>query len=310
MSLYPKILIFSALAFLGTFLSFCSSSDEERSSLNGKTDCIQGYSDQHFYEDIFDHAVWRVYVSNDLRFKGFDKVNSYFATIRYHIQKFQKKPIQKGKLEDFGLKRLIELSTPLSASGPYAGAYLRISEKIDENRKIPSSGPSFSRILDSNGTYTDFYAILAKNPFDSSETLVLSKFQDLRTSKGSIELFHTSPQYLDSAMDIVKKKHAQIIAMKESSESRSHILEAIGEFHWWYAQATPFVRGSASIGKMHVSSLLRFHQINGIGIEDILRFQTNQGIDLDVWALSSIDPNLYASLFAQGLKARYKVPIE
>jgi hypothetical protein len=98
----------------------------------------------------------------------------------------------------------------------------------------------------------------------------------------------------------------QKAAKKTSSEEA---IRAIGLFHWWYAHAMPKNRGSAAIAKMHVATLLKYRQIETIKEGDLHSFSKRRGIDIDVWAMTSGNPDQFGKTYHQALSSGHSVEL-
>lgn len=269
-------------------------------------------SDQVLFEVVFSGALKQTKARDWVSKDSFEKLNDYFGRVRREIQKYQKFPIQAGKLEHFGAKRFVGLETPFVPFGPYAGGFNRLSSEIDEVIKAGGRldhGDAFlEAIMLSSGEMTRMYRLGIRNPLlDHPDSILeLTSFIDLRQSD-RIQVIHTAAEELESVLKVVKRKFSAVVAMKSSDMQKVDVYKAIGEFHWWFTHATPFIRGSSAVGKMHVLSLLQFHGMGDVGLGDLLRFEKFQGLDLDVWALTHFDPISYGQLFEQAIKRQIKV---
>lgn len=69
------------------------------------------------------------------------------------------------------------------------------------------------------------------------------------------------------------------------SEILSELAECIGRFHWYWAQVSPFDRGSASIGEMLADALWLYHgylpPVPGTVFDDELQGYCNRSLDLE-----------------------------
>jgi hypothetical protein len=264
--------------------------------------CNEYLQNQLIFQELADKAVENAKVGE----KTFDELNSEFGAVRRAIQEKQGKPIQQGETDHFGTIRTGGVVTPMThKSGPYQRGFDRIAAQMEIVDEAAEGAESYGlrAFAGGPGVDTKHYAFLKPDPTDSKNMLVLTRFE--RISPTHVQMVHTVPEYLEKVMDIVRAKYK--IAL-ESDKSVADIMKAIGEFHWWYAQATPFLRGSASIGEMHAASLLKYHKIKGLTLYNYLGFFKRHRIHLDVWALTTGDPLEFAQNYELALRFKYGIP--
>lgn len=282
-------------------LSTFSQSSPFSSQLLQADDCEDFLENQLIFERLAFDAVKKSKIGE----KSFDEINAEFGVVRRLVQDKQKKPIQKGNGSHFGSLRTGGLATPFSfESGPYHGGFRRIASQMNEVDKSGGQAAGLTAIPEADGVATKFYAFIKADPTDSRGMLVLTSFE--RVSPTFVRVMHTTPDYLAKVMDIVREKYQIALA---KGKSKQETIRAIGEFHWWFVHATPFIRGSASIGEMHAASLFKYHQLQGISLNNFLSFHTRQGLYLDVWALTTSEPREFARYYEAALKNQYSVII-
>ena len=298
-----KVLSVWAMSLGSSFIA-CNQSIPAESQAFQVDRCNEYLKNQLIFQELADKAVENARVGE----KTFDELNLEFGAVRRAIQDKQSKPIQQGETEHFGSIRTGGLVTPMThKSGPYQRGFERIAaqmELVDEAAEGANSH-GLRALPEVPGVDTKSYAFLKPEPTDSRNMLVLTRFE--RISSTHVQMVHTTPENLGKVMDIVRAKYK--IAL-DSNKPATEIMKAIGEFHWWFAQATPFLRGSASIGEMHAASLLKFHKIKGLTLYNYLGFFKRHRIHLDVWALTTSDPLEFAQNYELALRFKYGIPVK
>lgn len=89
---------------------------------------------------------------------------------------------------------------------------------------------------------------------------------------------HTSPVFLNTINTELEKLFDAIINERIQKKS----LELIGRFHWWFCQATPCVRGSASIAETLTQSLMKYKGLR-------FSLKENSFIDLQILSMDNIE---------------------
>lgn len=267
---------------------------------------------QQEYERLFDRAVM---LATQRLQKGasFYEVDEFLGMSRQAIQK--KVHPKDGNIPLFGIQRAAErgeiLSTPFTERGIYQGGWERIAQVLAGKKSYGLK----------RGDYGDQLVldVHARSVVDPNKSYLLTQIMGypdrrpgqfmlpgFRSIKGPFAaVLHSSPEFLDELMK--ELAHLYQIALRPASDEA--VLDAIATFHWWYSHVTPKVRGSASIGKMHVAVLLKAHHLNAFTPEDLHRFYDRQGLDLDVWALTSGDSRAYRKAFVKALQSKRKMTL-
>ena len=82
---------------------------------------------------------------------------------------------------------------------------------------------------------------------------------------------HTSVENIKLAWDQAELIFGRVLRFSRPHDEQSleSLLRSIGEFHWWLSHACGFERGSASITKMLIASMLKAKGVEAGGFGDI-----------------------------------------
>lgn len=297
----------------------CTDQSDHASSVKGN--CIQSMSGKKAdftYEDLFNFTVT---VARAQQISSFTDIDKIFAASRQNIAKY----LDPQNAFDFGKTRNPDFAlypqrerkayvTRFSEDGAYSGAVARLKlifeGKIEGNYGLQDIG--------SLGDY-QLFEISAKNPIDpDGEDFILTQYTGRINENGALVSMKTGPSealptdtlsYIDAIHTpnaALTQLHSILEALFERAlkeDTAENIWKNIGTFHWWYANAMPYKRGSASISKMHVAYLLQHHE-NTLGIFNINRlhhFPKVHSIDIDVLAMTLGDPDIFASHYKDAI---------
>lgn len=108
---------------------------------------------------------------------------------------------------------------------------------------------------------------------------------------------HTDPKYfkiifphIENKINAFKNKYHPLFNSTKSEEQQSHIMADLAEIHWLFAQASPYVRGSAAVAKVLTEALA---QLAG------LKLRWKQGQEPDCWALITPSIKTYQDEYKQ-----------
>jgi hypothetical protein len=125
---------------------------------------------------------------------------------------------------------------------------------------------------------TDYYEKL------KSENLIANKWKTIKKSSSldgvpvySYHVIHTEPEFLDLVHDHLSEIWDKVLYKKNQKNK----IELIAQFHWWFANAMPFDRGSAAIGEVLAETLLK-----GAGF----KWEKKKHLLIDIEAL--LEPNM------------------
>ncbi len=89
-------------------------------------------------------------------------------------------------------------------------------------------------------------------------TLSKYMFYANNQAKAKNDIAHTYPENLGMALKQCEFFFKELMRF-DSKNEKEFILESMAKFHWWFAQATPYFRGSAACGEMIISALHVYH---------------------------------------------------
>jgi hypothetical protein len=257
--------------------------------------------------------------------KSFEEIEQYLKNSRKDIQALlHPSDPQKGL---FGVDRTLDPDelffnvayTPFAAKKDvHPGGFARIKAVLSGEK---SYGLQQTDAVDNFKTF----AIIEKSPLDSSKTIELTQYVgtlnqnrrvetlmlDLELAKfaykhETVVAYHTDTHRLAEAMEIVEYLFQRTL---DQTLPEDLLLQRIGEFHWWFANAMPYTRGSSAIGKMFVGTLFEYHGITKLSLDDLHRFPKRQGIDIDVWAMTMGDSKAFSEKYADAIMGSYKIEI-
>ena len=297
----------------------CAENIQENSSLKGN--CVSSVGQKPIstsYEGLFDLTVNIAIARKNPDFEELDRL---FSTNRHSIARFLDPENAKffGKtrnpmLTDNPLKETMPYTTPFLEDSAYSGAVARLkiifNDKIKETYGLVESG--------SLGKYR-MYEITAKNPLDTKgDQFTLTSYAGYLDSNNKLRNLNIK-RYTEDTADSISGMHAihtsntqltDLNAILEGlfkkalgAENVDEIWKSMGQFHWWYANAMPYKRGSASIAKMHIAYLLNFHAktIGKVSIDRLHKFHKIHGIDIDVLAMTLGDPEVFANYYKKAI---------
>lgn len=165
----------------------------------------------------------------------------------------------------FGQFRTCELQTRVDNTPENNAVFLRM--RLLAGQQIQAS------ITDADGIVQE--VIL-------TETILYTPTQALWRHTRREELQKLMP-YLQMLFDLLLQMQVGSLNVGE----RTAIIRRIGEFHWWWAHACPYDRGSAAIGEVIVIALLAYHGITGVQLAS----------DAERFALATPSPQEFAEIY-------------
>lgn len=276
------------------------------------------------YEAAFSKTVQ---VSMDMLGEGkqFFEIEQYLKKSRKEIQ-YLLLP-HDPKNSSFGLTRAASNGdmehhvayTPFAAKADvHPGGLARVKAALSGEKSF-----GFKRGDDISGFQN--LLISQKSPLDPKKTIELTQYFVAMDSERKIEslliepklinfiskyetviTYHTAASELPEVIEVIEYLFTRAL---DDSLPEEELLQRIGEFHWWFSNAMPYKRGSAAIGKMFVATLLNYHSVSKISLDDLHKFSENQGIDIDVWAMTMGDSKLYSKKYADAITGDYQIAI-
>lgn len=311
----PRLYI--GLSFL--LLIGCAKNLKETNSLKGN--CVSSAGNKPIstsYEDLFELTV---NIATARKNPDYEEIDRFFATNRHNIARFldHKNAQFFGKtrnpmLMENPLKETMSYTTPFIEGSPYSGALDRL--KIIFNGEIEETyglveGGSF-------GKYR-IYEITAKDPLDpKGDQFTLTSYAGYLDSNNILRNMNfarstENPTDSISRLNAIHTSNTQLTELNVileglfkkalGAENVDDIWKSMGQFHWWYANAMPYKRGSASIAKMHIAYLLNHHAktIGKVSIDRLHKFPKIHGIDIDVLAMTLGDPEVFANYYKKAI---------
>lgn len=272
---------------------------------------------QEIYEDDFADIVSQgleQYRSGS----SFREIDAFYSIKRGELQMKLKPEDPESRM--FGIDRQSHrkefIATPFISNSPYESGLERVRQAavngVDD--QVTKYGLIYEQVGDMSAV-----RVSVKSPQDPNKRYNLSSIGLFQEGKDMIYLppefknfdlpialvAHTGAEVLSEIygeLDFLYRKAMQAINEKD-------VIKAMGQFAWWYSHAMPKKRGSASIAKMHLATIMEHKQITNLGPSDLHQFPLRQGIDIDVWAITNGNPDIFSDAFEAALRSSGKLPL-
>jgi len=214
--------------------------------------------DQALYQERFIETY--IQASKKIKTESFDDILDYIASQRHEMA-----ISSEGEGNPFGIKRVDPYFHSLQTN-------MVESYKKYRDLFLDSDKKKWKKHFD-NGVLSYQMEV---TPNGKQSPLILTRI-DIRTIYGTYDStsvatwFHTPVENIQQVLEEASRLFNKVRELKvaHDPEGLEVMMKAVGELHWWLAQASPYQRGSAAIAKMMIYAILNYHGIEPGGFSDI-----------------------------------------